>query len=231
MGKPLSEETKARISEQYKTSDQSMGAIAQALGVSERTVRRYKDYDGLGRPRPDYNGKARPPSPEASPMSSPPGQVIEETERPSQSESDQALDLTDRTRPDASPVDEEPKGITFIGGKKKHKESEGSTGGDPGYGEGIELIGGKKKHKEPEPVEEEEFEYKCEKCGAEFNMRNHGKCPNCGVKLDLENYAELTGNSDEKEEFEYECPHCHYEFNSRSDTCPSCGGSLSGYDD
>ena len=62
-------------------------------------------------------------------------------------------------------------------------------------------------------------------------MLNYGKCPNCGVKLDLENYAELTGNSDEKEEFEYECPHCHYEFNSRSDTCPSCGGSLSGYDD
>ena len=155
MGKPLSEETKTRISEQYKTSDRSMGAIAQALGVSERTVRRYKDYDGLGRPRPDYNGKARPPSPEASPMSSPPGQAIEETERPSQSESDQALDLTDRTRPDASHVDEEPKGITFIGGKKKHKESEGSTGGDLGYGEGIELVGGKKKHKEPEPVEEE----------------------------------------------------------------------------
>jgi DNA-directed RNA polymerase subunit RPC12/RpoP/transposase-like protein len=205
MGKPLSEEIKVGISDQYKTSDQSMGAIAQALGVSERTVRRYKNYDSLGRPRPDNNGKARPPSPEASPMTRPHGQAIEETERPSQNEADQALDSTDRTRPDASHVDEEPKGITFIGGKKKHKE--------------------------PEPVEEEEFEYKCEKCGAEFNMLNHGKCPNCGVKLDLENYAKLTGNSDEKEEFEYECPHCHYEFNSRSDTCPSCGGSLFGYDD
>ena len=33
------------------------------------------------------------------------------------------------------------------------------------------------------------------------------------------------------EEFEYECPHCHHEFNEKSDTCPSCGGSLSGYDD
>ncbi|EMR75602.1 response regulator of citrate/malate metabolism [Thermoplasmatales archaeon SCGC AB-540-F20] len=45
MSKPLSEETKDRISELYKTSDQSMGVIAQALGVSERTVRRYKDYN------------------------------------------------------------------------------------------------------------------------------------------------------------------------------------------
>ena len=124
MGKPLSEEIKTKISEHYKTSDQSMGAIAQALGVSERTVRRYKDYSGLGRPRPDNNRKARPPSPEASPMTRPHGQAIEETERPSQNEADQALDSTDRTRPDASHVDEEPKGITFIGGKKKHKEPE-----------------------------------------------------------------------------------------------------------
>ena len=33
------------------------------------------------------------------------------------------------------------------------------------------------------------------------------------------------------EEKEFECPHCHHEFNERSDTCPSCGKTLSGYDD
>ena len=33
------------------------------------------------------------------------------------------------------------------------------------------------------------------------------------------------------EEKEYECPHCHHEFNEKSDKCPSCGGTLSGYED
>jgi len=43
--------------------------------------------------------------------------------------------------------------------------------------------------------------------------------------------AKKKENDPDPEEYEYECPHCHFEFNEKSDTCPSCGGSLSGYDD
>ena len=43
--------------------------------------------------------------------------------------------------------------------------------------------------------------------------------------------AKKKENDPDPDEFEYECPHCHFEFNEKSDTCPSCGGSLSGYDD
>jgi DNA-directed RNA polymerase subunit RPC12/RpoP len=216
MSKAISEETKQKISELYRTSDLSTASISQALGVSERTAQRYKNYDGLDTSRPTRPSETSPTSPSShdkalditgkSRPTSQGDQALEGSGEPSRNETDQALDVTERssqTRPD-NEMDEEPRGIKFVGGRK---------------------------HIPEKTIDEEEFEYKCEKCGAEFNMLNHGKCPNCGVKLDLEIYAELTGNSDEKEEFEYECPHCHYEFNSRSDTCPSCGGSLSGYDD
>ena len=151
--------------------------IAKALDVSPRSVRRYKDYNGLVRSSPEASLMS-------SPMTRPPGQ---------------ALDSTDRTRPDASHDDEEPKGIKFVGGKKKHKE--------------------------PKPVEEKEYEYECPHCHHEFNERSEN-CPSCGWSL--------SGYDDydpDPEEFEYECPHCHHEFNERSENCPSCGWSLSGYDD
>jgi predicted transcriptional regulator len=118
--------------------------ISRALHVAQSTVSNFRNGDQV-----DSESKDQ-------------GQLPSDNlER--ESEHDESLTDSEITRDVGIPEDvqEEPKGITFIGGKKKHKE--------------------------PEPVEEEEFEY--------------------------------------------ECPHCRYEFNSRSDTCPSCGGSLSGYDD
>jgi len=168
MSKPLPEETKTRISELYKTSDQSMGVIAQALGVSERTVRRYKDYDGLGRPRPDNNGKAWPDLDRPSPVASPHGQALEKPGRPSQNETDQALDITERPSPDSEYDDEEePKRINFVGGTP---------------------------YKAVEP-EKEEFDWECPDCGHEFNG-DLPNCPECGVEFDLEGNSEKKGSID-----------------------------------
>jgi len=45
MTRSLSEETKTRIADLYHTTDLSPGIIADALGVSVRTVNRYKDHN------------------------------------------------------------------------------------------------------------------------------------------------------------------------------------------
>jgi hypothetical protein len=60
-----------------------------------------------------------------------------------------------------------------------------------------------------------------------------GNTQSNGIKFigGKKNMANKKENDPGPEEFEYECPHCHHEFNERSDTCPSCGGSLSGYED
>ena len=47
MGKAITEELKKQISEFYSNSDMTNFEIAKALDVSPRSVRRYKNYDGL----------------------------------------------------------------------------------------------------------------------------------------------------------------------------------------
>jgi RNA polymerase subunit RPABC4/transcription elongation factor Spt4 len=83
MPKAISEETKQKIAYLSEQENLSEAMIAQAVGVSERTVRRYKKMDGLDRPRPDNNGKASPA-------------VV----RPSPHCPDKALEPTERSRPD-----------------------------------------------------------------------------------------------------------------------------------
>ncbi|EMR75603.1 hypothetical protein MBGDF03_00150 [Thermoplasmatales archaeon SCGC AB-540-F20] len=114
----------------------------------------------LGRPRPDNNGKARPELDRPSPVASPYGQASEESGRPSQNETDQALDITERPSPDNDNEDE-PERINFIGGRKFKTE-------------------------EPE---KEEFDWECPDCGHEFNG-NPSNCPECGVEFDLESNSE-----------------------------------------
>lgn len=83
MPKAISEETKQKIAYLSEQENLSEAMIAQAVGVSERTVRRYKKMDGLDRPRPDNNGKASPA-----------------VDRPSPRCPDKALEPTGRSRPD-----------------------------------------------------------------------------------------------------------------------------------
>lgn len=47
MGKAITEELKKQISELYRSSDLTNFEIAKALDVSPRSVRRYKNYDGM----------------------------------------------------------------------------------------------------------------------------------------------------------------------------------------
>jgi RNA polymerase subunit RPABC4/transcription elongation factor Spt4 len=80
MSKAISEETKQKIIQLYEQGNLSDGMIAQAVGVSKRTVRRYGKF-GLGQALPDSTRKASPAVDRPSPLP------------------DQALDVTGRPRP------------------------------------------------------------------------------------------------------------------------------------
>ena len=195
MSKAILEEKKQRISELYRTSDLSTSAIAQALGVSKRSVQRYKNYIGLGTPSPTRPFENRPTSHDKADLAldiieeprptSQGDQALEELGRPSQDEADQALDITERPSPTRldKQTDEEPEQINFVGGSEFKTE-------------------------EPQ---KEEFDWECPSCGHEFNGKL-SQCPKCETEFDLESY-----------EYDYECSECGYEFNGDLKRCPSCG--------
>jgi predicted Zn-ribbon and HTH transcriptional regulator len=79
MSKAISEETIQKIIQFYEQGNMSDGMIAQAVGVSERTVRRYGKSVGLGQALPDTTRKASPAVVRPSPL---PDQALDVTERP-----------------------------------------------------------------------------------------------------------------------------------------------------
>lgn len=189
MVEPLSEETKTRISELYTNSDQSIGVIAQALGVSERTVRRYKNYNGLGRP---------------SPVASPHGQALEEQGRPSQNESGQALDITEKSSPDYE-----------IENVKEPEESSESNK--------LVFVGGKKHIESEEELEEEEEkdQFQCGNCGY-IQDTIFSKCPKCYYDME---WNEESKSEKLEEKDKYQCYNCDYIQGSPFSDCPKCGVS------
>ena len=201
MGKAISEETKQKISELYKTSDLSTASISQAVGVSERTAQRYKNYDGLDTSRPTRPSETSPTSPSSH------DQALDTTGKPSlTSQGDQALDITERpSRP-------------------QKREREEST---KEYGEPIVFVGGKKhteikeeSEKEDQEESEEKDEYRCYNCkyiqGSPFS-----DCPKCGAS----NRWDENSKSEESEENEYQCYNCDHIQGSPFSDCPKCGAS------
>ena len=92
----ISEEKRLQIAELYRDGDLSVGSIAEKLGVSLRTVHNYKNY------RETINR----------------GTIQTEKNDESLTDSEMAREVGI-----SEDVQEEPKGIKFIGGKKKHQES------------------------------------------------------------------------------------------------------------
>jgi len=251
MSKAISEETKQKIIQLYEQGNLSDGMIAQAVGVSERTVRRYKKTDGLGRPRPDNNREDSPT-------------VV----RPSPSCPDKALEPTERSRPDNT-GQYEPDNRTgwickrcghFTAKKLKYCPHCGSGPfetffveiGSQEYEEFIENNPRQNEVKEPrnEEICDTTIDYWiCLDCGycsnTEFKicLKCHSRAVEFASKgreqRDPSKYKdpEPQGNEepgDENEtntktveeqqpEYEYECPECHHQFNEVLENCPHCG--------
>lgn len=209
MGKAISEETKQRISELYRTSNLSTNAIAQALGISERSVWRYKDYDGLDMTSPTSPRSASPSSHDQADL------ALDMTEEPSPtSQGDQALDITERPSRPQNPM------------HARAGEREEST---KEYGEPIVFVGGKKhteikeeSEKEDQvEVEPEENEYQCYNCGY-IQGSPFSECPKCHYGMEWDENSK----SEESEENEYQCYNCNHIQGSPFSECPKCGASV-----
>jgi len=137
--KALPEDKKLQIAKLYDKGELSIGAIADNLGVSLRSVHNYKDHmvelpsePIIAKKEPSYNFEKHCWEPKT------PGYTVEPERE--LGKSDKPLDSNKETLSEDDHV-EEPETINFVGGKKFKTE-------------------------EPE---KEEFEYQCEKCGHEFN--------------------------------------------------------------
>lgn len=196
--KALSEDKKLQIAELYDNGELSIGAIAENLGVSVRTVHNYKNYRETTRSdtiQGEENNESLTEEEETD------LQIYEMIHsRYTDSEIAQEVGISEDTvrnyrgnqknayEKNSEDIYEEPKQINFVGGKK-HIESE----------EGFK------------EEELEEFDYECHACGHEFNGEL-SQCPKCETEFDLESY-----------EYNYECSECGHKFNGDLKRCPSCG--------
>jgi len=218
MSKAISEETKQKIVYLNEQGNLSDAMIAQATGVSERTVRRYRKTIGLDRPRPDSNGKDSPA-----------------VDRPSPNCPDQAKESTDGL---GRPVPGNRKqwlcktpGCGFITDKKNVLCPRCRRGpffscfievGSLGYKRFIEENQKQEeteepeneeprdpsKYKDPEPQDNKDSEYQDKE------------------EPENENETNTRAEDEESQEYEYECPKCHKEFNEVLERCPHCGTQL-----
>ena len=170
----LSEETKLQIAELYQENDLSVGAIAERLGVSPRSVHNYKNYQKTTNLDDVQLGK------DESYLDT---QLTKEEETNLQiyemihsgytdSEISQKVGLSEDTvrsyrndqdddhEKDSENIQAEPEKINFVGGKK---------------------------HLEPEEElkEEKEHEWECGECHGEFDGKPD-RCPHCGSELEWE---------------------------------------------
>lgn len=249
MPKAISEEIKQKIAYLSEQETLSETMIAQALGVSERTVRRYKKMVSLGRPRPDNNGRDSPA-----------------VDRPNPHCLDKASEPTGRPRPDNNGQYEPNNRIGWICKRCGYFTAKTlkyclSCGCGPFTSIFVEI--GSPEHKrwieeKQKRREKEEHEYKevydstknywiCRDCD---NISNNEFriCPDCGSRAvefapdgieprDSSKYQDLKPQNDkdagfpdneeseeeETQDYQWECPNCHQKWNGNPDQCPKCG--------
>jgi hypothetical protein len=211
MSKTISEETKQKIIQLYEQSNMSDGMIAQAVGVSERTVRRYGKSVGLGQALPDTTRRASPAVDRPSPLpDSTAGQycrTVPDNKKRWLCKTPGCSFITDKKNvlcprcqrgPFFSCFVEigSPEYEQFIEENQKQEESEGPEKEDPRD---------PSKYKDPEPQDNKDSE-------SQDNEESED-----------EKETNTTAVEEQQQEYEYECPSCHNQFNDVLDNCPHCG--------
>ena len=199
MGKAITEELKKQISEFYRDSDMTNFEIAKALDVSPRSVRRYKNYDGLDQISPDYDIMAKPISQTC--------QTLEEPETPNQSNQNQIADET--VEPDNIEYEAETTQNEVINPMiTKVRKLESCPDCDTPKADWIQLD---QLDEDDPPLTEEElqkYDYICPKCR---ELLSEYICPECGApKSEWIPVSQYPGATEkEKRFYDYVCPKCN----------------------
>ena len=217
MPKAISEKIKQKIAYLSEQENLSEAMIAQTVGVSDRTVRRYKKMDGLDQPRPDNNGKAS-----------------SAVDRPSPRCPDKALEPTGRSRPDNTGQynPDNRKGWVckrcnyFTDKKQKFCPHCGSGPfdsifleiGSPKYEQFIE-----ENQKQGEIEELENEEYAPDRIESKDPSKYKDPEPQDNEEPGDDNETNPGAVEEQQLEYEYECPKCRKEFNGVLENCPHCG--------
>ncbi len=224
----ISEELKLRIAELYHNSDISVGLIADALGVSVRTVHNYKNYS----PSESFDQEDDQSEYEES-----------VSIKKNQWQCKRCGFITDRRLNychscGCGPFDSffikvgSPEHESFVNQRNKEPESEENFEGEE------EFCDPTKDYwvcKECDYISNTKFDI-CPECECEeIIFAPEGKEPrdpekyldsNESIGISEENDTNNQINEESEKEFDWECYHCHNEFNGNPRYCPYCGVEL-----
>ncbi len=188
MPKAFDEEMKARISDLFETEHMTNGEIARALGISTRSVRRYRHYLNQD-PTPQINQTIEGAEEPIESIQSQPSNTIEEPDK---------IEYKAETTPNES--------ITPVITKVRKLESCPECGTPKSEWIQLDQLDAD----DPQPTEEEmlNYDYICPKC---YELISEYVCPECGASssdwIPIDLHPDAT--EEEKRLYDYICPRCN----------------------